>query len=605
MLTGNYHALIPIKKKSAKLYRSINTIRMIPPKKPKTIETSYRSDGNIDLKTTLLQGLTFKEPRYFSEKFLTSPVYKLLVEKTEFLSSATISERMYYFLNDLDDLLLCPICGHDFQPQFRDFKTPIEDFQAQLCSVSCVGKHTINTRYIATKAQREKCRSMFGDIADWTDSKIIAVSEKHDVKVTCALEGCENVPTYQEKGIFHKFCSGRCRGIFYAKSGCENYFHGEEKTQENQKRILEKYGVSNYTKTEDYRKLCKTKKANRIVENKDFIGATLLSEVIDKNTDYVRWRCNECEHEFEARWHSTRQLPYCPNCHKNSSSLELKIQKYLDSHNVKYSEKCWGIITPYELDFFIPDKKVAIECHGLYYHSEKMMDKDRHKIKSDLCEMKGIHLIQIFEDEINNKWEIVESRLNNILQLTTTKIYARECIVKSVSWSDAEEFLNKNHIQGNSTSSIRYGLYFKDDLVSLMTFVKPRMGIGSGKTRGFDYELVRFCNKLNCSVVGGSSRLFTHFIRNEGVGKKIMSYADKRWSIGNLYTTLGFKYVRETLPNYWITKGNRRWNRMNFTKTKLKESFDNYDPDKTEKEILSEKSYQRIWDAGSKIFLYS
>lgn len=570
------------------------------------IQIHYDTSNNIDLRKTLSEGLVIKEPRYFSQKFLTEPIHTLLMDRTKFLSDdTTISERMYYYLNELDTLITCSACEKSFQPKFRDFKIPKDKFVKQLCSTTCVGKHTIDSRYIPTDQQREKCISLFGDISGWSDSKIIGVSEKHNSRVTCALEGCKEIPTYIQKGNFHKFCSGRCRGLYYAKSGYDNYFQGEDKTQENKTKMLSKYGVENYTQTEEYKNKCHQKKAERLIKNNEFIGATLLSPIIEKNTDYALWKCNECDHEFEARWHSTRQLPYCPNCHKNSSSLELKIQKYLDSHNIKYSEKCWGIISPYELDFFIPDRKVAIECHGLYYHSEKMMDKDRHKIKSDLCEMKGINLIQIFEDEINNKWEIVESRLNNILQLTTTKIYARECIVKSVSWSDAEEFLNKNHIQGNSTSSVRYGLYFKDELVSLMTFVKPRMGIGSGKTRGFDYELVRFCNKLKCSIVGGSSRLFTHFIRNEGVGKKIMSYADKRWSIGNLYTTLGFKYIRETSPNYWITKGNRRWNRMNFTKTKLKESFDNYDPNKTEREILSEKSYQRIWDAGSKIFLYS
>ena len=58
------------------------------------------------------------------------------------------------------------------------------------------------------------------------------------------------------------------------------------------------------------------------------------------------------------------------------------------------------IIKPLELDFYLPDLKLAIEFNGTYWHSKNAgKDKEYHLNKSILCREKGIRLIHIYEFE--------------------------------------------------------------------------------------------------------------------------------------------------------------------------------------------------------------
>ena len=89
--------------------------------------------------------------------------------------------------------------------------------------------------------------------------------------------------------------------------------------------------------------------------------------------------------------------------------------------------------------------------------------------------------------------------------------------IKEISSKDCSSFLDQNHIQGKLGAKVRLGLYYNDELVSLMTFGALRKNLGQ-KSEDGSYELLRFCNKLNTNVVGGASKLFKHFINNSSVG---------------------------------------------------------------------------------------
>jgi len=161
------------------------------------------------------------------------------------------------------------------------------------------------------------------------------------------------------------------------------------------------------------------------------------------------------------------------------------------------------------------------------------------------------------------------------------------------------KFLEQNHIQGSVGSQIKIGLYYNDELVSLMNFSKPRINIGGKKEEG-TYELIRFSNKLNTTVVGGASKLLKYFERNYNP-KEIISYADRRWSQGNLYTQLGFDFIHFSQPNYFYVKSKRRENRFGYRKSILvKQGFDK---NKTEKEIMQERGFNRIYDCGTLKFM--
>jgi hypothetical protein len=311
-----------------------------------------------------------------------------------------------------------------------------------------------------------------------------------------------------------------------------------------------------------------------------------------KAKEYIKIICTE-HGEFEQTPDSHLQGSGCPKCALKYDKSENEIKNFINSIGLDYIENSKKIINPLELDIFIPSHNIAFEFDGLYWHSELYKDINYHLNKTELCEEKGIKLIHIFEDEWIHKQDIVKSRIKNLLGLSECKIFARKCVIKEVNKDDKKIFLDNNHIQGTVASSINLGLYYNDELVSLMTFGKGRIAMGGNSEQ---YELIRFCNKLNTNVVGGASKLLKHFIKNYNPNE-IISYADRRWSQGGLYDELKFEKVNITKPNYWYIIGNKRKHRFGFRKSILvKEGFNE---NKSEHDIMLERKIYRIYDCGN------
>ena len=117
------------------------------------------------------------------------------------------------------------------------------------------------------------------------------------------------------------------------------------------------------------------------------------------------------------------------------------------------------------------------------------------------------------------------------------------------------------------------------------------------------YELLRFCNKNTTNVVGAASRLFGFFVKHNEVDE-IISYASRDWSVGGLYEKLGFEYVRKTAPNYFYFNKDigLRVNRYNFRKDKLVK--EGYEKEISEREIMADRGYFRVYDTGSLLYSY-
>ena len=251
---------------------------------------------------------------------------------------------------------------------------------------------------------------------------------------------------------------------------------------------------------------------------------------------------------------------------------------------------------------------------------KRSVDKNTHEERFNLLKdtehylNEDIRIVHIFEDEWINKKKLVKDKIKTLLNLNTKKIYARDCIVREVKPSDKNEFLNKNHIQGKDSSNIKLGLYTstkyyeEETLVAVMTFCKPRKALGQGQNNKnkFDYELSRYAGLLGCNVIGGFSKLLSYFEKNYE-WNKIITYADRRWSDGNLYLKNNFKMLRTSEPSYWyFRKGTIiREYRYAYRKTALKEKFPQvYSDDKTEKAIMKEAGYYHIYDCGTFVFEY-
>ena len=295
--------------------------------------------------------------------------------------------------------------------------------------------------------------------------------------------------------------------------------------------------------------------------------------------------------EFETTCQSHLHGSNCPKCTIEVSKPERELRDFISSLNIDFNENTRNIIKPYELDIYIPSKNIAIEFNGLYWHSELFVESDYHLKKTELCEEKGIQLIHIFEDEWVNKRDIVESRLKNLFGVTDNRIFGRKCEIREVPTKEKTIFLNENHIQGAVGSKINLGLYYNDELVSIMTFGKrPILNYS-------EYELIRFCNKLNTSVIGGASRLLKYFI-NTYKPNEVISYADRRWSTGNLYEKLGFHFKTNTKVNWFVINQGKRKHRVKYQKHKLIQM--GFDKNKTAHKICLENNLYRIYDCGTK-----
>lgn len=293
----------------------------------------------------------------------------------------------------------------------------------------------------------------------------------------------------------------------------------------------------------------------------------------------------------------------CPICGNNMSIGEKEIEEYINSLGIDTESKKRGILSDNkEIDVLMPNNSIGIEYDGLKWHSDEFKDKNYHLDKTKECESYGIRLIHIFEDEWINKQEIIKSMLSNILGKTKDRIYARKCKIKEINKDVKRGFLEENHIQGNVSSEINIGLYYNDELVSIMCFGKPRLNLGRKVYRNDEYELLRFCNKLNTCVIGGSSKLFKHFIENYNPST-ITSYCDRRWSVGNMYEILGFELSHYSEPNYYYIVGNNRKNRFKYRKSELVK--EGYDSNKTEQEIMNERGIHRIYDCGTIVYKWT
>jgi hypothetical protein len=262
-----------------------------------------------------------------------------------------------------------------------------------------------------------------------------------------------------------------------------------------------------------------------------------------------------------------------------------------------------------EIDFYLPFYKIGIEINGLYWHSynaktkiikRKDEYKYSHNQKTDACQAEGIQLFHIFENECYSKLEIWKSVIVNALG-KSKRLGARKCILKPVPKKDIRPFLEENHLQGYANSPIAYGLYYEDELYSLMTFAS-----GKGRMdKNTDWELIRFCNKKGYNVQGAASRLLKAF-RADHPGS-IKSYANRRWSNGNLYRALGFKELGISEPNhfYWHLNDSslHLHARQSFQKHKQSNKLEIFDPNKTALDNMIINRYTILWDSGNYNFI--
>lgn len=399
--------------------------------------------------------------------------------------------------------------------------------------------------------------------------------------------------------------------------GVENPFANEEIKEKIQKTNLERYGVDNIFKNSGFkqyvRDICKQKflETHQDIIDVEYIhNQQPIYTIKCHNSD----RCNLCKEKcfkltrnqyYNRISHNIELCPIKnPLCFSNNTSIEIFIKELLDQYNIEYKSNNRSIIGSKELDIYIPSKNIAIECNVCYWHSElKKPNNSYHIAKMRECEKRGIQLIQIWEDWIIHKPEIVKSLVLSKLGIYKDRIYARKCTLREVPMDECANFLENNHLQGSVNGSIRLGLYRdNDELVSIMVLGKKRKSV-NGISSDDAYELYRYCNKKNTQVLGGASKLFTYFVKNYNPNQ-IDSFSSNDISNGGLYKMLRFTKEPKISRSYWyIDSTMHRMHRFSFRKSELVKL--GFDPSLSESQITESMGLLKIYDSGQSKWVWT
>jgi very-short-patch-repair endonuclease len=518
-----------------------------------------------------------------------------LNKETQYLpNDISIQERTYCYLNDIKKIPVCPICG-----KYKKFYKLSKGYFATCGDKSCKSA-------MISKANSESYRN-------WDE-----IQKK--MKATYAANHNGYMHNMQDPEFKQKFfedyannhngeqcgiCSKKAkenRELSYQKKG------GVRKVLENG--IIKKYGsLSECTKINNIKRAkIKSDKDLETIKNRlDIMGYDYISS----ESNYIlKIKCKRCNNEFSISrqaintYFRNNNFKFCSKCDFKDMTFRSNFEKEIGNVIRSYYNgeiKCNSQILGCECDIILPDKKIAVEANGCYWHTEQYKDPNAHLHKKEFVESKGYNLIQIWDDDWHDiiKHDIIISRLKSKLGLSK-KIFARKCDVKEVNGSDAKKFLEQNHIQGYIPSTYKYGLYYNNELVELITLGKSRKLVSGNKDC---LELYRLCTKKDYNVIGGFSKLLIYFRKNIS-SEKIISYADCDWCNinNNGYEKVGFSKIKITKPGYTYNINGIRENRLKYTKSKLVQQ--GFDKNKTEVEIMHDNGYFRIFDSGNILFEY-
>jgi hypothetical protein len=485
---------------------------------------------------------------------------------------------------------------------------PIKFLGKVTCSLSCRSQYNATSKDKIVEKRKSTMLKKYG--VD-NPGKLSTVKEKR-LKTMVERYGAKSAPKSPE--AIKQMCDNlnkKGRETLLKKYGVNNPGQLKDHAAKCKLTMLTNYGVDHFSKTENFKQAQREKLLEKwttifpssiklLSIDKNDIKVNIF-ENPNKEINFVCETCNSSETipTETAKWRIKHTGTPCRNCGGiNFGSLkQSQVQQFILDLGITV-ESNFVLNDNRQIDVFCPDFNIGFEFDGLYWHNDTRIDKKYHASKTSVAEDQGIQLIHIFEDEWDHRQEIVKSRIRNLLGKNIKKIAARNCQLQLVDSKTEKQFFELNHIQGHANSSIAIGLYYEDQLVSLMSFSKPNFAKGQLYRQDY-WELLRFSSILNTSVMGAAGKLVKFFIKNYNP-IQILSFADRRWSQGNLYKTLGFSNHGNTALNYWYinVREGRRIHRYKLRKN----SSDN--PALTEYQNRLNQGYLRIWDCGSSKWIW-
>ena len=164
----------------------------------------------------------------------------------------------------------------------------------------------------------------------------------------------------------------------------------------------------------------------------DFHEKLLTGDI--KRDDIILTKCPACGNYDEHSFHNVYRLatdslkygraPLCRKC--NMSHISHYEQDIIDYISTFYSGECIRndrlVLNGKELDIYYPEKKIAIEFNGDYWHSDKYKSNKYHYNKFKQCYDLGITLVSIFEMEWAAKENLIKLYIRDLFNGITNKL---------------------------------------------------------------------------------------------------------------------------------------------------------------------------------------
>ena len=283
---------------------------------------------------------------------------------------------------------------------------------------------------------------------------------------------------------------------------------------------------------------------------------------------------------------------YSTHFKKKNSQPNIEFAELLKKNNIDYTQEF--VIGTKSYDFKVGNILIEINptiTHNLSFSPYgNVKSPNYHKDKTLLAKENGYRCIHVWDWD--DKEKVVKLLLNR------DSIYARKCELQEIAKDEAVNFINTYHIQGYAKDSIRIGLCYNNEIVSIMTFGKPRYN------KNYEYEIIRYCSSYN--VIGGAEKLFSYFVKKYNP-KSVISYCDYSKFSGDVYDRLGFTYTTTRLSKHWYNIKTNRHILDSLLRSRgfdqlLGEEYECYGKGTDNATLMKEHGFFDVMDAGQGIY---
>ncbi len=483
-------------------------------------------------------------------------------------------------------ILKCTYCGKEFEPSRDQFtrynKNPKANF-------FCCKGHAIS--YGSTKVNYEERAKKVSALSK--DKEFIAMRTAKAKQTNLEKYGVENpfqVEIFKEKAKETKL----------EKYGDANYNNRKKmfKTMENNNfnihadrpEVGKKISQTWKNKSEEEKSIIKKKLslANTKAYNEMTLNKKLEISIKQSQSQKRRWEETSDEEKAEI----FKKVFNHPNTSINIiSKLNKDIAETLKITEFEFQLGRYSYDLKKDNILIEIDPTYTHNClEGTWYGSQPKA-KEYHRDKTQYALDNNYNCIHIFD------WDNI-TKIEYLLK-DKQPLYARQLDIKSVSNEQCDDFLNKYHLQGTCREqTIRFGLYYKNELIEIMTFGKPRYN------KNYEYELLRLCTHKDYKVVGGAEKLFKHFI-NIISPESIISYCDFSKFTGEVYDRLGFKKQGIAIPSKHWVKGARHITDNLLRQRGYDQLFNtNYGKGTSNEELMLKNGWLPIYDCGQLTFVW-